>query len=120
MQQQYSQLPQQQQEVLYHIFNMGFSQWGASFSKSAVTHKSTKMALTQLNKSLAEELKEAGRGYIGVHNLSPGQCIASVRILVFMVCTCCGCTGKDLGSRAERVLQCRAPAQVSAFSGPQE
>jgi len=52
---------------------MGFSQWGASATKSACTHKATKMALTQLNKSLAEELQEAGMGYIGVHNLSPGK-----------------------------------------------
>jgi NAD(P)-dependent dehydrogenase (short-subunit alcohol dehydrogenase family) len=81
MQQQHEQLnPQQQQQQQrrwqqpqYHIFNMGFSQWGASFSKSACTHKMTKMALTQLNKSLSEELVEAGLGYIGVHNLSPGE-----------------------------------------------
>lgn len=52
---------------------MGFSQWGASATKSACTHKATKMALTQLNKSLAEELQEAGMNYIGVHNLSPGK-----------------------------------------------
>ena len=30
------------------------------------------MALTQLNQSLADDLKEAGIDYIGVHNLSPG------------------------------------------------
>jgi NAD(P)-dependent dehydrogenase (short-subunit alcohol dehydrogenase family) len=52
--------------------SMGFSQWGASATKSACTHKSTKMALTQLNKSLADDLAEAGMTYIGVHNLSPG------------------------------------------------
>jgi NAD(P)-dependent dehydrogenase (short-subunit alcohol dehydrogenase family) len=51
---------------------MGFSQWGAKATKSACTHKSTKMALTQLNQSLADDLKEAGIDYIGVHNLSPG------------------------------------------------
>jgi NAD(P)-dependent dehydrogenase (short-subunit alcohol dehydrogenase family) len=51
---------------------MGFSQWGANATKSACTHKSTKMALTQLNKSLADDLAEAGMAYIGVHNLSPG------------------------------------------------
>jgi hypothetical protein len=52
--------------------SMGFSQWGAKATKSACTHKSTKMALTQLNQSLADDLKEAGIDYIGVHNLSPG------------------------------------------------
>ena len=51
---------------------MGFSQWGAKATKSACTHKSTKMALTQLNQSLADDLAEAGIDYIGVHNLSPG------------------------------------------------
>ena len=35
--------------------------WGASFSKSACTHKATKAALTQLTQSLSEELKEAGQ-----------------------------------------------------------
>ena len=34
--------------------------WGASLSKSAATHKATKAALTQLTRSLAEELQEAG------------------------------------------------------------
>jgi hypothetical protein len=59
--------------VLCHaVCSMGFSQWGANATKSACTHKSTKMALTQLNKSLADDLAEAGMAYIGVHNLSPG------------------------------------------------
>lgn len=52
---------------------MGFSQWGARATKSACTHKSTKMALTQLNQSLVDDLTEAGMTYIGVHNLSPGE-----------------------------------------------
>jgi NAD(P)-dependent dehydrogenase (short-subunit alcohol dehydrogenase family) len=72
MRQQHERDQQQQQGARYHIFNCGFSKWGASLSKSACTHKATKMALTQLNISLAEELAEAGLGYIGVHNLSPG------------------------------------------------
>lgn len=46
---------------IYHIFNMGFSRWGASFTKSACTHKSTKVALTQLTHSLSEELQAAGK-----------------------------------------------------------
>ncbi len=53
------QQPEQARPV-YHIFNLGFSRWGASFSKSAVTHKATKSALTQLTQSLTEELQEAG------------------------------------------------------------
>ena len=39
---------------------MSLRRWGASFSKSACTHKATKAALTQLTQSLSEELKEAG------------------------------------------------------------
>lgn len=50
----------QQPQPVYHIFNLGFSRWGASFSKSACTHKATKSALTQLTQSLSEELQEAG------------------------------------------------------------
>lgn len=45
---------------IYHIFNMGFSRWGAGFTKSAATHKCTKVALTQLTDSLAAELRESG------------------------------------------------------------
>ena len=57
--------------VRRHIFNLGFSSWGASFSKTAATHKMTKRSLTQLTISLAEELK-ASKLPIGAHNLSPG------------------------------------------------
>ena len=39
---------------------MSLRRWGASFSKSACTHKATKAALSQLTQSLSEELKEAG------------------------------------------------------------
>ncbi|KAL3678632.1 hypothetical protein R1sor_021588 [Riccia sorocarpa] len=59
-------------EPRYHIFNMGFSQWGAKFTKSACTHKATKIALTQLTESLSQELEASGLSSIGVHNLSPG------------------------------------------------
>ncbi len=62
----------------YHIFNLGFSSWGASFSKSAVTHKATKTALTQLTVSLAEELRAAGVASVGVHNLSPGMVLTDL------------------------------------------
>lgn len=63
---------------LYHIFNMGFSRWGAKFTKSACTHKTTKVALTQLTMSLNEELKNAGILSIGVHNLSPGMVLTDL------------------------------------------
>ena len=42
---------------------MSMHRWGASFSKSACTHKATKAALTQLTQSLSEELKESGLGH---------------------------------------------------------
>lgn len=57
----------------YHILNLGFSSWGASFSRSACTHKTTKIALKQLNESLSEEVIAAGITSIGIHNLSPGE-----------------------------------------------
>ncbi|KAI5071418.1 hypothetical protein GOP47_0013669 [Adiantum capillus-veneris] len=63
---------------VYHIFNMGFSRWGAKFTKSACTHKATKIALTQLTESLNEELKNAGITSIGVHNLSPGMVLTDL------------------------------------------
>lgn len=62
----------------YHIFNFGFSPWGAKFTRSAVTHKATKRALAQLNESLAQELLEAGVNTIGVHNLSPGMLLTDL------------------------------------------
>ena len=54
----------EQAHPAYHIFNLGFSRWGASFSKSACTHKATKSALTQLTQSLTEELQEAGEHFM--------------------------------------------------------
>lgn len=42
------------------------------FTKSAVTHKATKRALSQLTETLAAELAESGVTSVGVHNLSPG------------------------------------------------
>ncbi|PRW58142.1 hypothetical protein C2E21_2861 [Chlorella sorokiniana] len=65
-------------EPVYHIFNYGFSKWGAKLTKSAVTHKATKRALSQLMESLADELKEAGLTSIGVHNLSPGMLLTDL------------------------------------------
>ncbi|GAB4817879.1 hypothetical protein N2152v2_004925 [Parachlorella kessleri] len=62
----------------YHIFNLGFSSFGAQFSKSAVTHKATKMALKQLSESLAEELLQEGLCSIAVHNLSPGMVLTDL------------------------------------------
>ena len=62
----------------YHVYNFGFSQWGASFSKSTCTHKATKRGLSQLTASLAEELLEAGVDSVGVHQLSPGMVLTDL------------------------------------------
>ena len=63
---------------LYNIYNFGFSQWGASFSKSTCTHKATKRGLSQLTQSLSEELSEAGVACVGVHQLSPGMVLTDL------------------------------------------
>ncbi|EEH55041.1 uncharacterized protein MICPUCDRAFT_4755, partial [Micromonas pusilla CCMP1545] len=62
----------------YHVYNFGFSRWGASFSKSTCTHKATKRGLSQLTASLSEELKEAGVHAVGIHQLSPGMVLTDL------------------------------------------
>ena len=62
----------------FHVYNFGFSAWGASFSKSTCTHKATKRGLTQLTVSLTDELKAAGIESIGVHQLSPGMVLTDL------------------------------------------
>jgi chlorophyll(ide) b reductase len=59
-------------EPVYHIFNMGFSSFGAFFSRSAVSHKASKRGVAKLTHFLAGEIKEARISSIGVHELSPG------------------------------------------------
>ncbi|TLU58234.1 MAG: SDR family oxidoreductase [Chlorobium sp.] len=59
-------------EPRYHIFNMGFSSTGASFSRSAVPHKASKRGVAEVTRFLSRELKTAGKTSIGVHELSPG------------------------------------------------
>ena len=56
----------------YHIFNMGFSMVGASFSRSAVPHKASKRGVAEVTHFLSRELNAAGVKSIGVHELSPG------------------------------------------------
>ena len=62
----------------YHVYNTGFSAWGASFSKSTCTHKATKRGLSQLTQSLSEELVEAGVDAVGIHQLSPGMVLTDL------------------------------------------
>lgn len=68
----------QSQTIPFHVYNFGFSKWGASFSKSTCTHKATKRGLSQLTVSLTEELKAAGINSIGVHQLSPGMVLTDL------------------------------------------
>jgi len=63
---------------VYHIYNCGFSSWGASFSSSTAPHKATKRALAQLTSTVAEELKAAGISSIGIHQLSPGMVLTDL------------------------------------------
>lgn len=56
----------------YHIFNMGFSPFGARFSRSGIPHKASKLGVAALSRFLAAELDERGFRGIGVHELSPG------------------------------------------------
>jgi len=55
-----------------HIFNMGFSATGVRSSPTALSHRASKRAVALLTGFLDAELKKAGIGAIGVHELSPG------------------------------------------------
>lgn len=44
----------------YHIFNLGFSDWGRRMSATACTHKATKSALRALTEALSSDLAKAG------------------------------------------------------------
>ena len=64
--------------VPFHVYNFGFSTWGASFSRSTCTHKATKRGLSQLTVSLAAELAAANVDTVGVHQLSPGMVLTDL------------------------------------------
>ena len=65
-------------DVPFHVYNFGFSTWGASFSRSTCTHKATKRGLSQLTVSLTEELAAANVTTVGVHQLSPGMVLTDL------------------------------------------
>lgn len=73
--------------AIYHIFNMGFSRWGANFTKSACTHKMTKVALTQLTRSLTEELQAAGAHLPPIHLLYDSPHFVKGSRVSFNVCS---------------------------------
>jgi len=57
---------------VYHIFNMGFSWFGAGFSRTSVPHRTSKLAVATVTALLQKELRAKGTRAIGVHELSPG------------------------------------------------
>ncbi|MEC9486658.1 MAG: SDR family oxidoreductase [Prosthecochloris sp.] len=56
----------------YHIFNFGFTSFGARFSRSPVPHKASKTGVAAITRHLSEELERCGHRAIGVHEVSPG------------------------------------------------
>ncbi len=62
----------QSDKPIYHIFNLGFSPFGAKFSQSTVVHKASKRGVAEITNFLAAEFKKARITSIGVHELSPG------------------------------------------------
>ena len=60
------------------IWQFGFSQFGANLSKSAATHKSTKTGLSQLTKSLNEEMQRENIDNVFVRQMSPGLALTTL------------------------------------------
>lgn len=93
----------------YQIWNFGFSKYGASFSRSAATHKATKVGLSQLTASANEELRAAGLAHVAVRQLSPGLVLTDLLL------------GEDGASPvARRIFNALAeePEEVAAFLCP--
>ena len=89
------------------VWNFGFSSWGVNLSRSAATHKSTKAGLTQLTKSLNEEVKalnKEGRACITFHQLSPGLSLTKLLL-------------KDASSVSKKVFNALAeePDDIAKF-----
>ncbi len=92
----------------YHLFNLGFSAFGAHFSRTAVPHRVSKLAVAELSRQLRRELREAGETGIGVHELRPG--VVRTELLL-----------ADLPERARPVVDrlAEAPEPVAAALVPQ-
>ncbi|MFP4649095.1 MAG: SDR family NAD(P)-dependent oxidoreductase [Halorhodospira sp.] len=56
----------------YHLFNFGFSGFGARFSRTSIPHRVSKLAVAELSRQLRHELQKLGQRSIGVHELRPG------------------------------------------------
>lgn len=87
----------------YHIFNMGFSVAGASFSRSALHHKASKRGVAEVTAFLHRELKAASWRSIGVHEVSPGLVLTDLLL-------------RDASVESQRILAilARDPATVAA------
>jgi len=59
-------------EAVYHLFNFGFSAFGARLSRTNIPHRVSKLAVAELSRQLRHELAEQGERRIGVHELRPG------------------------------------------------
>uniref|UniRef100_Q3ATL9 Oxidoreductase, short-chain dehydrogenase/reductase family n=1 Tax=Chlorobium chlorochromatii (strain CaD3) TaxID=340177 RepID=Q3ATL9_CHLCH len=94
-------------QACYHIFNMGFSAVGASFSRSAVPHKASKRGVAEITHFLARELHEAAIRSIGVHELSPGLVLTDLLL-------------RDAPADTRRFLQvvAQTPEAVAAVLAP--
>ena len=57
---------------VYHIFNFGFTSFGARFSRSPVPHKASKTGVAAITRHLSREIRQAEISGIGVHEVSPG------------------------------------------------
>lgn len=60
------------EQYSYHICNMGFTHFGASFSRSNIPHKASKLGVAAASRFLVKELEKEGTRNIGVHEISPG------------------------------------------------
>lgn len=94
-------------EPSFHIFNMGFSAAGVRSSPTGAAHRASKRAVALMTGFLAAELKKAGVGAIGVHELSPGLVLTGLLL-------------KDSGIRERIVFNAVAetPETVAAAMAP--
>ncbi|NTV01416.1 MAG: SDR family oxidoreductase [Chlorobiaceae bacterium] len=92
---------------VFHIFNMGFSASGARSSPTAVPHRASKLAVALTTGYVRRELKRAGSGSIGIHELSPGLVLTDLLL-------------KDSGIRDRRLFNALAetPETVAAVLVP--
>lgn len=91
----------------FHLFNMGFSAAGVRSSPTAVSHRASKRAVALATGFLDAELKKAGIGAIGVHELSPGLVLTDLLL-------------RDAGIRQRRLFNAVAerPQTVAAALVP--